>query len=141
MTIEIVVQQERERLLFLKLAIQVAPHVIDLGFHAAVRLEEEIRVATEEIAQINVSQVWIRLRDQVEFATKHVLTVLEGQVRVLVHNGKYFASLDFMCLLEIVKQTCHVLWLAAEQSTAIGALKEQSNLLEISKHESDHLQC
>ena len=124
MTIEIVVQQERERLLFLKLAIQVAPHVIDLGFHATVRLEEEIRVATEEIAQIDVCQVGIRLRDQVEFATKHVLTVLEGQVWVLVHNGKNFACLDFMGLLEIVKQTCHVLRLATEQTSAIGALKE-----------------
>lgn len=83
---EIVVQQQGESFLFLQLSIHVSGQVLDFSLHASVRFEEHIWVSSDEVANVDFSQVWVVLLDELDLLLDHVLSILEGQLRVVIDH-------------------------------------------------------
>lgn len=111
---EVVVEQKREGFLLLKLTVQCASQVSHLRLHASKRLEEHVRVATEQIAKVNGTQVAVVLLNQLELPTDHVLPILEGQLWEVIKHGHDLRGLNLVIPFQVVEQANQIGRLATE---------------------------
>ena len=123
MLAEVVVEHERERLLLSQLAVQVALEIVHLGLHATKRLHKHVRMALEQVLQVDVAQAVLGLPDQAVLPLHDVLAVLEGHLRELVQDGDHLRRIQLVVNAQVVEQADKVLRLAAQQPTTVLALE------------------
>ena len=120
--LEVVVEKEGEGLLPSELTVECAIEVVYLGFHAAVGFHKEVRMAFEQIPQVDLGQVWAVLLYQVKLLDKHILPTLKGKLGEGFHHGNDLTSFHLVMSSQVVENSDECLCLAAKNSSTLTAL-------------------
>ena len=134
------VKDEREALLVVELSIERASNVKDFGFHRGKRLQEEVWVATDQVADVRVVAAGRVTTDHAELAQEQGrgVTVLQGELWVRVQDANDLRGFDFVGELHVVKKTSEVGDFASQQAARVSAHVDDLVLCEAILAELSH---